>query len=357
MERTLGRSGLEVSALGLGTWAIGGPTTHGGLQAGWGEVDDRASLAGLRRGLELGVTLIDTADVYGCGHSERLVGEAIKGRRQEVVIATKFGFEYNEEERTIWGGRGDREYIRQACEASLRRLQIEAIDLYQFHLGGYEDGESVRDSLEELAAEGKIRRYGWSTDDPGRARVFAEGPHCTAIQQSLSVLGGNFETVAVCEQENLACLNRGPLVKGLLTGKFTHESTFAENDNRSRWDLRSGDQAEQLDQLAALREVLTSGGRTLAQGALCWLWAFSQVTIPIPGFKTVAQVEENVGAMAFGPLSEDEMSQIDEILGRVGGAHIQGVRGPAAPGGGAGAEPLRLHAVVVSSRCSCNVAG
>jgi len=316
-RRTLGRSGIEVSPLGLGTWAAGGPTTHSGLQSGWGFVDDDELLRAMERAFELGVNFIDTADVYGTGHSEELVGRFIRGKRDQVVVATKFGFEYDESKREIWGGRGDAQYVRWACEQSLRRLGTDCIDLYQFHLGGY-DGDAVetRETLEELVAEGKIRWYGWSTDDPVRARLFAEGEHCAAIQQSLSVLGGNLEILAVCEQHNLASINRGPLVKGLLTGKFDHDSTFPDNDTRMRWDLKAGREAEQLDQFEQVREVLTCGGRTPAQGALCWLWALSEKTIPIPGFKTVAQVEENAGAMAHGPLSADQMALIEEILGR-----------------------------------------
>ncbi|MCD6360849.1 MAG: aldo/keto reductase, partial [Armatimonadetes bacterium] len=178
------------------------------------------------------------------------------------------------------------------------------------------DAAATRDALEDLVTEGKIRWYGWSTDDPERARLFAGGEHCAAVQQSLSVLGGSREVLAVCEEFDLASINRGPLVKGLLTGKFDHDSTFPDNDTRMRWDLRSGREAEQLEQFRQVRDVLCGGGRTPAQGALCWLWGLSGRTIPIPGFKTVAQVEENARAMEHGPLSAEEMAQIEEILGR-----------------------------------------
>jgi aryl-alcohol dehydrogenase-like predicted oxidoreductase len=315
--RTLGRSGTEISPMGMGTWAMGGPTTHGGLQSGWGEVDDDKSMAALERGMDLGITFIDTADVYGTGHSERLVGHVIADRRDEVIVATKFGFEYDEMKREIWGGRGDRDYVMEACDRSLERLGIDTIDLYQFHLGGYDgDAEETRDALEQLVDEGKIRWYGWSTDVPENARVFAEGDHCCAVQQSLSVLGGNWQTLRVCHEENLASINRGPLVKGLLTGKFDRESTFGDRDNRRRWDLKDGSQAEQLEMFEQIREVLTSGGRTAAQGALCWIWGLSDRTVPIPGVKTPEQAEENARAMEHGPLSEEEMARIDEILGR-----------------------------------------
>ena len=146
--------------------------------------------------------------------------------------------------------------------------------------------------------------------------MFAEGAHCTAVQQQLNVLDGNSETLAVCEKFNLASVNRGPLAKGLLSGKFNSESKFPADDVRQRWDLKGGRQAEWLKKLDCIREILISDGRTLVQGALGWLWARSEKTIPIPGFKTVKQIEENAGAADLGPLTAEQMKQIDEALGR-----------------------------------------
>ena len=313
--RELGRSGIAVSAMGLGCWAIGGPLWRDGQARGWGEVDDAESTRAIHRALELGITFFDTADVYGAGHSERVLGQALAGRRDQVVIATKFGNTFDERTREGTGTNASPDYIRRACDASLRRLQTDYIDLYQLHIGNYdrEEAGAVRDVLEELVAAGKIRSYGWSTDDPARARVFAEGPHCTAIQQRLNLFEGNAETLAVCEEHNLASVNRGPLGMGLLTGKFNAESRMPESDVRHGWDFQQGPQAERLEKLQALREVLTGDGRTLAQAALGWLWARSDKTIPIPGFKSVAQVEENTGATRFGPLSDAQMRQIEEI--------------------------------------------
>lgn len=320
MKRVLGRSGVEVSAMGLGCWAIGGPFYRDGKPVGWGQVNDNESIRAIHRALELGITFFDTADVYGCGHSERILGQALAGRRDRVVIATKFGNVFDEETRQITGADASPDYIRRACEASLRRLQTDYIDLYQLHLGNYdlEKAPEVREALEQLVAEGKIRYYGWSTDDPQRARVFAEGEHCVAIQQRLNIFEGNLETLRVCETHQLASVNRGPLGMGLLTGKFTPQSTLPEDDvRRTRgWDFTQGEAAERLRMLERLRGVLTRDGRTLAQAALGWLWARSQVTIPIPGFKTVQQVEENAGAMRFGPLSAEQMREVDELLGR-----------------------------------------
>ena len=315
--RTLGRSGLEVSALGLGTWAIGGPLwDEQGRPVGWGHVDDAESIRAIHRGLELGVTFWDTADVYGTGHSERLLGLGLAGARHRVVIATKFGRVFAEGSRQIIGKAADPAYIRRACEDSLRRLNTDYIDLYQFHLGDYdlERAPEVRETLEDLVREGKIRYYSWSTDDPQRARIFAEGEHCVAVQCQMNLFERNDAMLQLAREHNLAVIVRGPLGRGLLTGKFTPDSRLPADDVRHNWDLSRGPQAEQLERLARLRDVLTRDGRTLAQAALGWLWAISAQTIPIPGFKTVAQVEENARALDYGPLSERQVAEIEALL-------------------------------------------
>jgi len=174
----------------------------------------------------------------------------------------------------------------------------------------------VRETLEELVAEGKIRWYGWSTNNLARARVFAQGPHCTAIQHHLNILEGNVAILSLCEEYDLASICRGPLSMGLLTGKFNAESKIPPDDVRSDWNLCDGEEARLLEQLDKIRPVLISDGRTLAQAALGWVWARSERTIPIPGFKTVSQVEENTRALEFGPLAKEQMEQIGQLLRR-----------------------------------------
>ena len=325
ITRQLGRSGIQVSGMGLGCWAIGGLLWAGKEPVGWGEVDDAESIRAIHCALDLGVNFFDTADVYGAGHSERVLGRALAGHRDRVVLATKFGNTFDESARQITGSNAAPKYVRRACEASLRRLNTDYIDLYQFHLNGYdpERAEEVRAVLEDLVGEGKIRHYGWSTDFAERARVFAEGPNCTAAQFQMNVLDDAGEMVAVCEELNLAGINRGPLAMGLLTGKYRAGSKLAGDDVRGdkspTWMKYFKDgqpNPEWLEKLDAIREILCSDGRTLAQGALAWLWARSERTIPIPGFRTVAQVEENCAAMQFGPLSVEQMSEIEEWLER-----------------------------------------
>ncbi len=315
MKRKLGKNGVEVSALGMGCWAIGGPAARAGNPIGWGKVNDDESVAALRRAFEIGVNFYDTADIYGCGHSETIVARALGDKRDQIVIATKVGNTFDEEKREALGSNGDPAYIREACEQSLRRLKTDYIDLYQFHVGGYdlEKAPEVLAVFEELVDAGKVRAIGWSTDDPQRAESWAHSPHCAAIQQNFSIFGGNAETLEVCEKHGLASILRGPLGKGLLTGKFSPDSQLPDDDIRRGWNFKDGDQAETIKRLESIRDVLTSDGRTLAQGALGWLWARSEAMIPIPGFKSVAQVEENAGAMQFGPLSGAQMQQIQEI--------------------------------------------
>jgi aryl-alcohol dehydrogenase-like predicted oxidoreductase len=327
--RTLGRSGIPVSALGLGCWAIGGPWTIDGSPGGWSNVDDAESLRAIQRALDLGVNFFDTAANYGAGHSERLLGQALKGRRDQVVIATKFGYQVDEENRKVvhYDAREEESDVasrlRGDLENSLRRLGTDYIDVYQLHVWGLEIDRALeaREILEDLVKEGKIRTYGWSTDRLDAVKAFSTGPHCSVVQQQLSVLDGNLDLLAYCEKHNLASINRGPLGMGSLTGKFAPNTTFPRDDVRAnaQWHPAFKDgkpRQDWLDRLAAIREVLTSGGRSLAQGALAWIWARSPVTVPIPGFKTVAQVEENCRAMEFGPLTPDQMAEIDRILGR-----------------------------------------
>ncbi|MEU2566713.1 MULTISPECIES: aldo/keto reductase [Streptomyces] len=324
--RTLGRSGIQVSALGFGCWAIGGEWQDGaGQPLGWGKVDDEESVRAVHRALDLGVTFFDTADVYGAGHSERILGRALGPRRDDVVVATKWGNLFDPGTRTASGTDDSPEHLRRALTASLRRLGTDHVDLYQLHLADADPGRAavLRDACEELVAEGLIRAYAWSTDDPARAAVFAEGPHCAAVQHALNVLDDAPEMLLLCEKAGLASVNRSPLAMGLLTGKHRGGRPLEAGDIRSRppaW-LRgfgdgSGADPEWLARVDALRDILTSGGRTLSQGALAWLWARSPRTVPIPGFRSVAQAEENAGALAEGPLTEQQMAEVERILQR-----------------------------------------
>jgi aryl-alcohol dehydrogenase-like predicted oxidoreductase len=209
-------------------------------------------------------------------------------------------------------------HVRDECEASLRRLNTDVIDLYQLHVWDYplEKVPAMIDLLESLVDEGKIRYYGWSTDSVEGARLFAEGKHCVAIQHDLNVILDAPEMLKACEELDLASINRSALARGALSGKYTRDSVFPQNDVRTDSWSRDHFFAPTLAQLDSIREILTSNGRTLVQGALAWIWARSEKTIPIPGFKTVAQVEENARAMELGPLTAQQMQEIDRLLER-----------------------------------------
>lgn len=321
MKRMLGRSGIEVSALGMGCWAIGGPFTMDGKADGWGSVDDTESIRAIHRALDLGINFFDTADAYGTGHSERVLAKALAGHRAQVVIATKFGFTYNEAKKELTGTNVSPEYIRWACEQSLTRLDTDYIDLYQLHCGASsEEVEAILDTLDQLVTEGKIRAYGWSTDVAEDAALFATRPNCVAIQHLLNVFSDNPEVVTLCKAESLASINRTPLAYGFLSGKFTADTVISKEDFRGaghEWvDYFENGRPKSsfLDMLNNVREILTSQGRVPVQGALGWLWGRSENTIPIPGFKTVKQVEENVKAMQYGPLTQPQVEEISALI-------------------------------------------
>ena len=317
--RTLGRSGLQVSAMGLGCWAIGGTWYWLDGPGGWGDIDDNESVRAIQHALDLGIDFFDTAANYGTGHSERILARALEGKRDQAVIATKFGFHVDEAAKRVTFRTDDHLlHVREECEASLRRLNTDVIDLYQLHVWDYpiEKVPAMVDVLESLVQEGKIRYYGWSTDSVEGSRLFAEGKHCAAIQHDLNVILDAPEMLALCEELNLASINRSALARGALSGKYSKDTVFPQNDIRTDSWSRDHFFTPTLSQLDSIREILTSQGRTLVQGALAWIWARSEKTIPIPGFKTVAQVEENARAMEFGPLTNEQMKEIDALLER-----------------------------------------
>ncbi|MBO6718932.1 MAG: aldo/keto reductase [Rhizobiaceae bacterium] len=323
-KRLLGRSGLSAAPIGLGGWAIGGHFTLDGKPDGWGDVDDKQSIRAIQLGLEMGASLIDTADAYGTGHSEEVIGRAVARRRSEVIIATKFGFTHDRETRALHDIDVSPAYVERACVASLERLGTSYIDLYQIHPGDLTDDEAdaAGEALERLAEKGAIRFWGWSTDNAPAAGRMLNFPNFAAVQQELNVFTDGPDMLAMCEANNLASLNRSPLAMGMLTGKFGDKTRLPASDVRGaghdwvRFFDRGAPRAEYLDRMAVLRALLQTGGRTPAQGALSWILARSPSTLPIPGFKTEAQVRENLGALEKGPLPPEIMAEIDTVLSR-----------------------------------------
>jgi aryl-alcohol dehydrogenase-like predicted oxidoreductase len=284
-------------------------------------VDDAESIRAIHYALDAGINFFDTAANYGCGHSERVLERALAGKRDRIILATKFGFLVDETRKEVTPRQDDHlQYVRGECEASLRRLNTDVIDLYQLHVWDYpiEKVPAMIETLESLVSEGKIRWYGWSTNSVEGARAFAQGTHCTAIQHNLTFAYDAPEMLAACDEHDQASIIRSPLGMGLLTGKFNRDTKFSEDDVRHDWDLQAEKPAQHLRQIEAVRKMFAEAGdpRTMAQIALAWIWTRGERTVPIPGFKTVAQVKENIQAMEFGLLSKDQMQKIDEIYER-----------------------------------------
>ena len=321
--RRLGRSELLVTALGMGCWAIGGAMASGNQPLGYAGTDDDQSRAAIRQAADHGVTLFDTADSYGGGHSETLLGETLADR-PDVLIATKFGNTFDESARQLTGRDVSPDYVRRAVAASLRRLRRTHVDLYQLHTPDVSSGQAqdLTSVLEDLVTAGDIRWWGVSTDDQRKAALFAEAPHCTALQIQLNVLDDNRDLLRFCADHDLGVLCRSPLAMGLLGGRYTAVTALPPDDIRGRqpewlrWFTDGRPDPGYIERLDSVREVLTSDGRTLAQGALAWIWAHDDRAIPLPGFRNSGQVYDNVEALSFGPLTPKQYHAVQRTLNR-----------------------------------------
>ncbi|MDX8348504.1 aldo/keto reductase [Cognatiyoonia sp. IB215446] len=309
--------------LGLGCWAIGGPFYSNGLAVGWGDVDDAVSKAAIATALEHGIRHFDTAQAYGCGHSETVLGEALKNH-PDVAIATKIGLEINTETKELIGPITDPDIIRQSIDASRKRLGRDRIDLVLHHNNELpvDDAKPTFDMLETLYDQGLIGAYGWSTDVADSARAFADHPGFTAVEHAMNVFRSADQIVPVIEDLNLLSLIRSPLAMGVLGGKYDAKTEFSKDEIRGSnpgWQdyFKDGKITDHyLAQLNAAREILTKNGRSLAQGALTWLWARTPNAMPIPGFRTPEQVTDLCGALEHGPLEATDMAEIAAVLNR-----------------------------------------
>ena len=322
--RKLGKSGIEVSDLGLGCWSIGGPWHNyvnlSGQLVRMGKTNDRMSFKAIDKALYLGINFFDTAEGYGEGHSEVVLGQRIKRVRDRVVIASKIANVYNERTKKV-----SPELIRKACHDSLRRLGTDYIDLYQLHLWStpLDDAAIIFSVFDKLKKEGLIREYGWSTDNPDCIDFLVHKTKSISIQHHFNVFVNAKKILDICEKYNIASINRTPLAMGLLSGKYNKDSKFGEEDFRGHnigWVMyfKNGKpNKEFLKKLNSIRNVLTADGRSLIQGAIGWIWAKSEKTIPIPGFRTVKQVEEIAKAIEFGPLAKEQMIKIDRLITKI----------------------------------------
>ncbi|MFQ5831182.1 MAG: aldo/keto reductase [Candidatus Thorarchaeota archaeon] len=315
MKRRIGKR--EVSALGMGCWAIGGPfQTQDGRFFGYGNVKDEESIATIHKAIEMGISFFDTADVYGAGHSERILGQGLREFRDDVFIATKFGSMFEEWNRIIPDKHTSSiDYLRSAVLDSCRKLGTDFIDLYQYHWWEcpMDEAEIVRNALDDLVSEGTIGGYGWSTDNVERAALFAEGKHCTAIQYVLNLVTDNPSMRKLCHERGLASIIRGPLSYGILTGKYSDSYSLPKNHWVNALNWKEGRFAKVRRLVDEIREVLIEDGRTLVQAALGYIWAIEPTAIPIPGAKNIAQITENAQAMEYGPLNKATVSRVDEM--------------------------------------------
>ena len=304
--RQLGKSGLEVSGLGLGCM---------GMSEFYGSADERESLATIHRALDLGITFLDTADMYGPFKNEELVGRAIKGRRDEVTLATKFG-NMRGEDGSFLGINGRPEYVRSACEASLRRLGVETIDLYYQHR--VDTNTPIEDTVGEmsrLAQEGKIRYLGLSEAAPQTIRRACSVHPIAALQTEYSLWSRDPEDglLDVCRGLGVGFVAYSPLGRGFLTGRFKKFEDLEPDDFRRRNPRFQGENFEKnLELVRRIEEIAAEKKCTPAQLALAWVLAQGEDIVPIPGAKSRKHLEENAAALEI-KLTPEDLKRIDEV--------------------------------------------
>ena len=325
-HRMLGRTGLEVSEVGFGAWAIGGPAELGGVQIGWGDVDDQVSVDAVHAALDAGVNFIDTADSYGLGHSEEVLATALAGRRDEVVIATKFGSRVTPSGEWVKDFSGD--WIRQAAEASLRRLKTDYVDLIQCHSPW--DPAALTDdtfaALEELKECGAVRHYGVSVKQTEHGvPILRRWPQVETIQVVYNILSRQPEDalLPLAQEMNVGIIARVPLASGFLTGKFRHDVRFPENDHRNR--SYPPEKARRVVQAAeTLRFLERAGAKTLAQAAIQFCLSHPAVSTVIPGAKTPEQARQNAAASDGALLTDAELARIRaDVSGELPGTTVK----------------------------------
>ncbi len=321
--RKLGTSGLEVTALGLGCM---------GMSEFYGAADDHESMATIRKALDLGIRFFDTADMYGVGRNEALVGRAIRDRRDQVVIATKFG-NMRGPNGEFLGVNGRPEYVKQACDASLARLGVSHIDLYYQHrVDPNTPIEDTVGAMAELVREGKVRYLGLSEAAPATIRRAARVHPIAALQTEYSLWSRDpeGEILATCRELGIGFVAYSPLGRGFLTGRFKTPEDIPADDWRRRHPRFDGGNFQRNLQLAdTVKRLAAQIGCSPAQAALAWVLAQGEDIVPIPGTKHTRYLEENVGALQVS-LSKAQLERLNAAFppGVTAGAryHEQGMR-------------------------------
>ena len=306
--RILGKTGLKVSSIGMGCWQMGG-------QPSWTGVSDEESIATIHRAEEIGVNLLDSAEGYGEGHSEEVIGKALRGRRDRFVIATKVRPDRDDpdEERA-------RQRILEACEESLKRLQTDYIDVYQLHAVPHEQTMAVvMKTLADLKQQGKIRWFGISTNDTEAIRKLLTLGEIAMLQVGYNLLNrSGEEALRLAKAENLGTLIRIPLASGALSGKYFVDRKLDDGDRRT--ERFTSEKAEAtFKKLSELLFLTERTNRTMVQAALRFILDTKGVTAAIPGAKNRKQLGENAGAMDAAPLTDVERARAIEIADEVDG--------------------------------------
>ncbi len=311
--RQLGKDGPFLTEIGLGTWAIGGPWSWG-----WGKQDDRESVAAIRRALELGVNWIDTAAVYGLGHAEEVVAQAIEGRRHEVFLATKCGL--------VWDDRGrvrnnlEPESIRREAEESLRRLKTDIIDLYQIHWP--DPNASIRrawETMVKLQKEGKVRYIGVSNFDVPQLKQCLKVAPVQSLQPPYSLVRREIEEeiLPFCRENGIGVVVYSPMASGLLTGKYDPNRLAPDDWRRKVDDFVKPKVTRFLKLVEKIRPIAARHGKTVGNWAVAWTLMNPAVTSAIVGARNVQQVEENIQAAGWR-LTPEEMEEINALLKELG---------------------------------------
>ncbi|MGD1877628.1 MAG: aldo/keto reductase [Kiloniellaceae bacterium] len=313
----------EIAPLWMGCWPIGGPLFAGDEPLGYANADDAESLRTIHAALAAGITLFDTAAAYGAGHAERLLARALKGR-PDALIVTKIGIAIDEASRQLTGDETAPETVVPAIDRCLSRLGRDRIDLMLLHQNALPvaQAEAIFDRMDKARQAGKIRAYGWSTDFSKSASAVAGREGFIAVEHAMNVLLDAPAMRAVVSNKGITALIRSPLAMGLLTGKYGAESIMPADDIRSTSNPKTDYFRDArpnpafLARLDPLRDLLRTGGRTLTQGALGWLWAKAGNVLPVPGARTVDQIYGIAGALAFGALPQDVMAEIETLIDR-----------------------------------------